>query len=375
MLIGGVAASFFGLEETVVILIGLGTVGCLCMAMAWVLVVPVLAVLLVLESEQRSRMAAVVLGFVPASLLAAAVPIGVWIWAMSWLSVFLGTGSGLWSGGSSGRPLRVAGRQLHPELRAGSDWTRGDRPSTDGVSQESAVALEALWLHDAQKEHASVPAFSRVAWMLAAVGAPAELLRRCHVAGLEEIDHAERCFALAAGFGGRSHSVEPMPDLMLGGLSLERGMRPLDVLAVESVRDGCLLEDFNADVARRCHAVCTESATKEVLRRIMEEERSHAEFSWDVVAWALQAGDDGVRRAVAEAFADLQSVARPTATTPQTQALVDVANANELRSHGRIADAEWDDAWQQRVAQTLQRGRMLLESLADVPVTGVVAAA
>ena len=37
------------------------------------------------------------------------------------------------------------------------------------------AALEALWLHDAQKEHASVPAFSRISWMLAAVGAPADV--------------------------------------------------------------------------------------------------------------------------------------------------------------------------------------------------------
>ena len=27
----------------------------------------------------------------------------------------------------------------------------------------------------------------------------------------------ERCFALAAGYGGRTHTVEPMPDLLLGG--------------------------------------------------------------------------------------------------------------------------------------------------------------
>src|SRR5690606_38147187 len=52
----------------------------------------------------------------------------------------------------------------------------------------------------------------------AAAGAPADLLARAHRAALEEIEHAERCFALAAGYGGRTRSVEPMPDLLLGGL-------------------------------------------------------------------------------------------------------------------------------------------------------------
>lgn len=110
-------------------------------------------------------------------------------------------------GGAWGRPLRVRGRQLHPELRGGTDWTLGARPDPAGLDPATRRALEALWLHDAQKEHASVPAFSRISWILAALGAPAELLEGAHRAALEEIDHTRRCFALAAGYAGRSHSV------------------------------------------------------------------------------------------------------------------------------------------------------------------------
>ncbi len=354
-------ASYVYSEMLAVLLAMLGLLGLAATVVAWPFVVGILVAAAVRNENQRARLKSVAVRFVPASLLLAAVPV---VGAGWWLEPIVSAALG----GAWGRPLRVAGRQLHPELRVGSDWTRGERPGRDHVSDASAAALEALWLHDAQKEHASVPAFSRVAWMLAAVGAPAELLRRCHVAGLEEIDHAERCFALAAGYGGRSHTVEPMPDLTLGGLQIAEGQRPLDVLAVESVRDGCLLEDFNADVARRCHAVCTEPATREVLRRITAEERSHAEFSWDVVAWALESGDAGVRRAVAKAFADLGTVSRPTATTPHTQTLVQAADANELRTHGRIPDAEWEDAWNQRLTATLERGRTLLDAHASVRV-------
>lgn len=80
------------------------------------------------------------------------------------------------AGGSWGRPLRIKGRQVHPNLTVGADWTQGLRPDPTGLDEPTRAALEALWLHDAQKEHASVPAFARVSWLLAAVGAPAELL-------------------------------------------------------------------------------------------------------------------------------------------------------------------------------------------------------
>src|SRR5690606_4020321 len=113
-----------------------------------------------------------------------------------------------------GRPLRVRGRLVSARLRGGADWTRGPRPSAEGLDAATRAALEALWLHDARAEHASVPAFARLSWLLAAAGAPAELLARAHRAALEEIEHAERCFALAAGYGGRAHTVEPMPELV-----------------------------------------------------------------------------------------------------------------------------------------------------------------
>src|SRR5262249_34788491 len=153
------------------------------------------------------------------------------------------------------------------------------------LDEPTRRALEALWLHDAQKEHASVPAFARISWLLAAVGAPADLAEGAHRAALEEIDHTRRCFALAAGYAGRSHSVEPMPDLLLDGLAL-RG-DPRVVLARESLADGCQLEDFNADVAAACAVVCEEPATGAVLDRIAVEERSHADFSWALLRWLL----------------------------------------------------------------------------------------
>jgi hypothetical protein len=261
-------------------------------------------------------------------------------------------------GGGWGRPLRVRGRQVHPELREGTDWERGERPDPTGLDAATRAALEALWLHDAQKEHASVPAFARVSWLLAAVGAPAHLLRWSHRAAIEEIAHTRLCFALAAGYGGRSHTVEPMPELLSAGLDLDGD--PIATLIGESLGDGCLLEDFNADIAAECAAVCEETATRRGLERIAREERSHAEFSWAVVTWLVQRDGDAARAALVAAIDKLAGYRRPTAVSAQKRALVLRADPAALRRHGRLPDARWAELWQQRLRSTEQRARALL---------------
>ena len=257
-----------------------------------------------------------------------------------------------------GRPLRVRGRQVYPRLTQGSDWTAGERPSPAGLDAATSAALEVLWLHDAQKEHASVPAFARISWILSAVGAPAELLAWSQRAALEEVDHARRCFALAAGYGGRSHTAEPMPDLLLAGLEL-RG-DPLDVLATESLQDGCQLEDFNADVAAACAAVCEEPVTRVVLEQIAREERSHAEFSWALLAWTLERSPDQVRAAIALAESTLDDIVRPRAVNPDLLAIVSKADPRELRRHGRLPDEALGQMWEERLTATRARLRQLM---------------
>jgi len=261
-------------------------------------------------------------------------------------------------GGAWGRPLRIRGRQRHPSLTRGADWTAGPRPRADDLDAATRAALEALWLHDAQKEHASVPAFARVAWLLAAVGAPAELMCWAHRAGVEEIEHAQACFALAAGYGGRTFTVAPMHDLLRGGL--DSRVDPRVLLATESLADGCQLEDFNADVAARCAEVCREPVTRAVLERIAVEERAHAELSWAIVAWLLATSPAVVARPLATAAARLERYPRPTAVAAAARPLVAAAEPHALRAHGRLPDAAWADAWTARLAATRARLARLL---------------
>jgi len=285
--------------------------------------------------------------------IVALVPVGLFMLSTLYFVAVFVTGGAAW-----GRPLRLRGRVLHPELRAGSDWTRGDRPDVTALDAPTRAALEALWLHDAQKEHASVPALTRVSWLLAAVGAPADLVEAVHLAVLEEIEHARLCFALAAGYGGRSHTVEPMPELLVGGLDL--GGDPLVRIAVESLNDGCLLEDFNADVARVCAQACRDAVVRGVLEKITREERSHADLSWRLLAFGLERGGVRVERAVTKALAKLEKTPRPTAVSKGNGELGARADAEAMRAHGRLADAEWGALWDARIGDTRRRVEAML---------------
>jgi len=184
-----------------------------------------------------------------------------------------------------------------------------------------------------------------------------------HRAALEEIEHAQKCFALAAAYGGTSYTVEPMPDLLLGGLDSRSD--PLITLAVESLDDGCQLEDFNADVAAECARVCEVPATRAVLEQIAREERSHAEFSWALLAWLLARHADTVRAPIADALLRLDALRRPTAVSWDKLRLVSEADEDQMRRNGRIRDECWAELWNLRLTATRHRLADLLTRPVD----------
>lgn len=354
LLVGGVATAIIPINLLVILSGGAGSLGMFAVLALAQLVLGVWAVMLSLRYRAATHGSGLgmAIGF---GLVGLGGPVGLGLVVMAIAAA--GIGGGAW-----GRPLRVRGRIVHPELRLGSDWSRGAAPDVSELDAASRRALEVLWLHDAQKEHASVPAFARLSWLLAAGGAPADLLEAVHRAALEEIDHARRCFALAAGYGGRAHTAEPMPDLLLAGLELRDELWVH--LAVDSLRDGCLLEDFNADIAAACSAVCEDAAAGKVLAQIAREERTHAELSWRIVELAIERGGEPVRRALVATAEDLAGVVRPTAVARDKQAIIDGADAGALRRHGRILDGEWAPLWAPRLVATRDRLASALQRFA-----------
>jgi hypothetical protein len=120
-----------------------------------------------------------------------------------------------------------------------------------------------------------------------------------HQAALDEIRHADACFALAERLGGKRCTPGPFPfaEPVRTDVSLAE-------LAAAAAREGCLAETLGAHVAEAAARLAPEPAVSAALRAIADEEATHAVLSFRIVAWALQVGGEAVNAAVRAAFAE-----------------------------------------------------------------------
>lgn len=149
-------------------------------------------------------------------------------------------------------------------------------------------------------EYASVASFAELALQLIALGAPTELVMRCHRAGIDEIAHATVLDRLS---GGERAGFGPIPHLLGrrigGGRSTRR--RRLARIAVESYRDGWLNEGASAaDMEQRARTAGT-PAERRAFERIAADERRHADLGRDVALWCFEEDPHCVGRALARA--------------------------------------------------------------------------
>lgn len=259
-----------------------------------------------------------------------------------------------------GRPLHIQGKTIRAEVNSekNTNWAKGQRPDSSRLDEPTREALEALWLQDARGEHASIPAFSRISWQLVAIGAPPELLEWAHKAALEEIQHTQLCFAMAEGYGRRSYSVQPIPDMLEGGLDLKND--PIKVIATETIFDGCLMEGFIANLAATATIQCEEPAALAALKQIAREEASHAAFSWALLEWLLEEHPSVVKNVIQNASFELTSYHRPKAVNNEQKRLVARANPELLIKHGRLPDEQWQRIWDDHLANVHQELQLLL---------------
>jgi len=214
------------------------------------------------------------------------------------------------AGCTIGRPLTHEGEQVTAGAVVRRDWMGSQRPDVDGLSDAERELLARAWLHDALMEHASIPAFARVALELTALGAPPELVRRTQEAMADEIAHARACFALASAYAGQP----------LGPGAMEappRSVPSLAQFAVETFREGCVGETLAVGRAAVQLRDATDPTVRSVLEQIIADETRHAQLAWDTVRWALQAGGDPVRQALQ---AEVEALTAPVEASPQERA-------------------------------------------------------
>jgi hypothetical protein len=202
--------------------------------------------------------------------------------------------------GPTGRAYLVDHRPRIAAPRRGPDtggWAEGAAPGLAGLAAADRAALAEAWAADALQEHASVASFSRASLALLAAGAPADLVEDTHRAALDEVRHAQLCFALASAYGGEAIAPGPFP---LGGeVRVSAGFAAL----VEStVEEGCLGETVAAVIAAEQLARAVDPAVRAALARIAADEARHAELAWRTVAWAVRAGGVAARAAFEQAL-------------------------------------------------------------------------
>ncbi|MCB9778456.1 MAG: ferritin-like domain-containing protein [Alphaproteobacteria bacterium] len=195
----------------------------------------------------------------------------------------------------TGRPVTAQAirSKLWADGRAGPDLTR--------VTALQRRALAAFWTKQAQAEHSSVAGFHRFALELLSFGAPPALVAQAQRAASQELDHAERCFALASTYAGQPLGPAPMrlgPSAPLA--------RTLAELAASTLRDGAIGETVAAYVAAEARRHTTDPAVAQALDVIVADETEHAELAWKTLQWALEVGGAPVRQAIRDVLDTLE---------------------------------------------------------------------
>ena len=264
------------------------------------------------------------------------------------LATLIGFFLSMMARGTPGRPLRVDGKATVATVCENHDWvSAASAPNLDGLSPRARAQLAGAWLADAQAEHASVAAFSRLSSMLLAVGAPPELIAGAHRAALEEIDHARRTFALASAYAGRPLGPAPLPELLTASLLAGESADAIAKLAVESLVDGCLNEGVAAAVAAAAGHAASDAAVRATLEVIAKDEASHRELAWDVVAWCVRVSDRA-----------RESIASSMERLPRQARFDDCAA--EVAGHGRLGAAGQREIFERVRAEVVERAHQLL---------------
>jgi hypothetical protein len=202
----------------------------------------------------------------------------------------------------SGRPLLDGENMVVASLREGSSWSCDPaevaapehRPDSE-LPEHVRERLGQLWVDDALVEHAAIAAFERATLELMAMAAPPTLLGEVQLAAADEVEHATRCFGLAARFSGLAREPGPLTSLEprvrgLSGLEIGDPQVAADWtrLALDTFVEGCVGETIATLIAKRAQRRCEDPATLATLSQIVDDEGRHAGLAWRTIHWILE---------------------------------------------------------------------------------------
>lgn len=236
-----------------------------------------------------------------------------------------------------GRPFLVGGAARLAPVVTRSDWRTPADPDAGAppwLTSSLRARIARAWVDDAAMEHASVAAFSRFSLELLAVGAPAALVAGAQRAGLDEVAHAQACFAMATRYG----AVSPGPGgLSLAGLVIAEDRH--DSVGLAFV-EGCIGETVAAVQAGVAAAACHDAEARAVLERIAADEARHAVLAWDYIAWALRQDMAGITTVVGEVLAAYRASTDEAACAATEAAAEPAETRAAMNAAGRLTDRQ-----------------------------------
>ncbi len=186
---------------------------------------------------------------------------------------------------------------------------RGRRPEGLASRPDAHADDVARWYAEAMHmEAASVPAFERLAAELAALGAPARLVRAARAAARDEVRHAAQMTRMGARVGASPTEV----------VVAARSPRSLEQIAIENAVEGCVNEGFAALLCEHQARTASDPAVARAMTSIARDEQTHAGLAFAIATWLdtqlSPAARAAVARAVDAALAALPALAAAEAT-------------------------------------------------------------
>jgi hypothetical protein len=235
----------------------------------------------------------------------------------------------VWGDCAVGRPWIVDGHaRLAALIRSGA-WVIPQPIDVTGLDADTRAALADAWASEGLSEHASVASFARFTVQLLALGAPAALIDASLRAQLDEVRHAQICFALASAYAG-----SPLgPDVLdvRGGLAESRDPA---AIALSLAAEGCIAETVSAILVAAARDRARDPGLRASLASIARDELAHALLAWEALAWMCRRARDAESFAWAAKLEQVFRDAEQHVGLGATTALA--GDPPQLRAHGYL---------------------------------------
>lgn len=229
-----------------------------------------------------------------------------------------------------GRPFVVEGHARLASASAGERrWSSASTPELDTLGSATRAALADAYLREGLSEHASFASFARFTAQLQRLAAPPELIVASLRAGLDELEHARRCFGLAGAYAGAP--VGPAA-LDVHGCLVAAQLEP-EAIATSLAREGCVAETVSLLLLAAARDRARDPVVRACLSATLDEELEHVLLAWQALAWLL-GRHPRVREAVAAVFAGAEQHVGFGARSELP------GDARSMRAHGYLAIGE-----------------------------------